>query len=107
MKLHIETEKYYLRDLEERDAEGMFLMDSDPDVMKYLGNEPPKTMEDVQNTLVRINMLDPGWLRTDLGGENADNPVEAVMPGALTPALIQNDGPNGHEFSALNHNLTL
>jgi len=61
----------------------------------------------VQNTAVRINTLDPGWLRTDLGGENADNPVEAVMPGALAPALIEDDGPNGQEFSALNHTLNL
>lgn len=59
------------------------------------------------NTPVRINTLDPGWLRTDLGGENADNPVDAVLPGALTPALIEDDGPNGQEFSALNHTLNL
>ena len=61
----------------------------------------------VENTPVRINTLDPGWLQTDLGGENADNPVEAVMPGALAPALIEDDGPNGHEFSALEHDLVL
>jgi len=61
----------------------------------------------LNNTPVRINTLDPGWLRTDLGGENADNPVEAVMPGALAPALIEDDGPNGQEFSALNHTLNL
>lgn len=59
------------------------------------------------NTPVRINTLDPSWLQTDLGGKNADNPVEAVMPGALAPALIEDDGPNGIEFSALNHNLNL
>lgn len=57
----------------------------------------------VKNTPVRINTLDPGWLRTDLGGENAGNPVEAVMPGALAPALIENTGPNGKEFSALSN----
>ena len=57
----------------------------------------------VKGTNVRINTLDPGWLRTDLGGENADNPVEAVIPGALVPALIENNGPNGEEFSALSN----
>jgi NAD(P)-dependent dehydrogenase (short-subunit alcohol dehydrogenase family) len=61
----------------------------------------------VQNTPVRINTLDPGWLRTDLGGENADNPVEAVMPGALVPVLIENDGPNGQEFSAINQTIKI
>lgn len=54
---------------------------------------------------VRINMLDPGWLRTDLGGANAAHPVEAVLPGALAPALIDDDGPNGQFFSAIDHEL--
>ena len=59
----------------------------------------------LKNTGVRINTLDPGWIRTDLGGENADHPVEAVLPGALAPALIENNGPNGELFSAIDHKL--
>lgn len=59
------------------------------------------------DTGVRINTLDPGWLRTDMGGENAEHPVEAVLPGALAPALVENDGPNGQFFSAINHKLDL
>jgi len=59
----------------------------------------------LENTGVRINTLDPGWLRTDLGGSNAEHPVETVLPGALAPALVENDGPNGSFFSAINHNL--
>jgi len=55
----------------------------------------------LKDTGVRINTLDPGWLRTDLGGENADHPVEAVLPGALAPALIEDNGPNGEFFSAI------
>jgi NAD(P)-dependent dehydrogenase (short-subunit alcohol dehydrogenase family) len=61
----------------------------------------------LNGTGVRINTLDPGWLRTDLGGPNAEHPVEAVLPGALAPALIDNDGPNGQLFSAINYNLDL
>ncbi len=61
----------------------------------------------LKNTGVRINTLDPGWLRTDLGGENAEHPVEAVLPGALAPALIEDDGPNGEFFSAIDHKLDL
>jgi len=61
----------------------------------------------LKNTGVRINTLDPGWIRTDLGGENADYAVEAVLPGALAPALIANDGPNGQFFSAIDHNLDI
>jgi NAD(P)-dependent dehydrogenase (short-subunit alcohol dehydrogenase family) len=56
----------------------------------------------LENTGVRINTLDPGWLRTDLGGPNAEHPVEAVLPGALAPALIDDNGPNGQLFSAIN-----
>ncbi len=59
----------------------------------------------LNGTGVRINTLDPGWLRTDLGGENADHPVEATMPGALAPALVEDDGPNGEFFSAIEHKL--
>lgn len=61
----------------------------------------------LKNTGVRINTLDPGWLRTDLGGPNADHPVEAVLPGALAPALVEDDGPNGEFFSAIDHKLGL
>jgi len=68
-----------------------------------------KLTEDIavklENTGVRINTLDPGWLRTDLGGENAEHPVEAVLPGALAPALIEDNGPNGAFFSAIDHKL--
>jgi len=59
----------------------------------------------LKDTNVRINTLDPGWLRTDLGGPNADHPVDAVLPGALAPALVENDGPNGQFFSAIDHKL--
>lgn len=51
-----------------------------------------------QNVLV--NFLDPGWLQTDLGGPNAPGKVESVLPGALVPALLDNDGPTGRFFGA-------
>ncbi len=55
----------------------------------------------LEGTGVRINRLDPGWLKTDMGGPNAWYPVDAVLPGALVPALIDDDGPNGQFFSAI------
>lgn len=55
----------------------------------------------LNGTGLRINMLDPCWLRTDLGGEFADYPVEAVLPGALAPVLIDDNGPNGVLFKAI------
>ena len=55
----------------------------------------------LENTPVRLNYFDPTWLKTELGGEHADNPVEAVLPGALKPVLVENNGANGQFFSAL------
>ena len=41
----------------------------------------------LENTGVTMNLLDPGWLRTDLGGEKAPNSVDTVIPGALMPII--------------------
>jgi NAD(P)-dependent dehydrogenase (short-subunit alcohol dehydrogenase family) len=48
---------------------------------------------------VMMNLLDPGWLRTDLGGPNAPNDPASVIPGALVPALLD-DGISGRFFRA-------
>jgi NAD(P)-dependent dehydrogenase (short-subunit alcohol dehydrogenase family) len=53
----------------------------------------------LKDTGVLMNLLDPGWLRTDLGGPNAPSSVESVLPGALVPALID-DGTTGQLFHA-------
>ena len=53
------------------------------------------------DTNVKINALDPGWLRTDMGSQEAPNAVEAVLPGALVPALLDKNGVNGECFEAL------
>jgi NAD(P)-dependent dehydrogenase (short-subunit alcohol dehydrogenase family) len=50
-------------------------------------------------TGVTMNLLDPGWLRTDLGGDQAPNAVETVLPGAMVPVLLE-DGTCGKWFSA-------
>ncbi|MDE2183122.1 MAG: SDR family oxidoreductase [Alphaproteobacteria bacterium] len=49
-------------------------------------------------TGVQMNLLDPGWLRTDLGGPKAPNDPATVLPGALVPALL--DGAGGRLFRA-------
>ena len=43
--------------------------------------------------------MDPGWLRTDLGGPKAPNAVESVIPGALVGVLLE-DKKSGRWFSA-------
>jgi len=53
----------------------------------------------LKDTGVLMNLLDPGWLRTDMGGPNAPGAVESVLPGALVPALID-DGTTGKLFRA-------
>ena len=45
MQFYLETERLILRDLLETDVDGIFELDSDPIVHKYLGNNPIKTKE--------------------------------------------------------------
>lgn len=42
----------------------------------------------VQGTDVMINLTDPGWCRTDLGGPNAPNAPESTIPGIVVGAFI-------------------
>ncbi|PWK20764.1 GNAT family N-acetyltransferase [Xanthomarina spongicola] len=46
MTFHIETERLLLRDLRLTDLEGMFALDSDPEVHKFLRNKPVKTIDE-------------------------------------------------------------
>ncbi|MBC8135923.1 MAG: SDR family oxidoreductase, partial [Fibrella sp.] len=55
---------------------------------------------ELRGTNVLANTLDPGWLRTDMGGPNAMGDVESVLPGALVPALLADSGPSGTNYSA-------
>lgn len=58
----------------------------------------------LEGTGVLMNLLDPGWLRTDLGGPNAPNPVESVIPGALVPVLLE-DQTCGKFFCAQDYRI--
>ena len=63
--------------------------------------DQPNLAAEFKGANVLVNYLDPGWLQTDLGGKNAWFPVETVLPGALVPALLEDNGPTGRFFSAM------
>lgn len=54
---------------------------------------------ELRGTNVLVNTLDPGWLRTDMGGPDADHAVATVLPGALVPALLEDHGHSGQRYS--------
>lgn len=49
---------------------------------------------------VLVNHVDPGWIRTDLGGPDAWEDVSSVIPGVLMPALLEDGGATGKFFAA-------
>ena len=56
MQIHIETERLLLRELEEGDVNGMFELDADEEVHRYLGNTPIRTLEEAKNNIDFIRM---------------------------------------------------
>lgn len=54
----------------------------------------------LQGTAIVVSRMDPGWLRTDLGGPNADHAPETVLPGAMVPVLLPDDAPQAQFFRA-------
>ena len=53
----------------------------------------------VEGTNVMINLVDPGWCRTDLGGPNAPNSPESALPGVLV-GVFMDDLKSGRIFRA-------
>ena len=50
-------------------------------------------------TGVAMNLTDPGWCRTELGGPNAPNAPESAIPGVIVGAFVD-DTVNGQIFHA-------
>ena len=55
----------------------------------------------VQGTNVMINLTDPGWCRTDLGGPHAPNAPESAIPG-IVAGVFANDKKSGRFLGAQN-----
>ena len=53
----------------------------------------------VEGTDVMINLTDPGWCRTDLGGPNAPNAPESAIPGIVVGAFAD-DKKSGRYLNA-------
>ena len=52
-----------------------------------------------EGTDICINITDPGWCRTDLGGDQAPNSPESALPGLVVGAFID-DRRSGRCFAA-------
>lgn len=52
-----------------------------------------------EGTDVMINLADPGWCRTDLGGAQAPNSPESAIPGVVVGAFVD-DKKSGRWFGA-------
>ena len=52
-----------------------------------------------EGTDVMINLADPGWCRTDLGGNQAPNSPESAIPGVVVGAFVD-DKKSGRWFGA-------
>ena len=44
----------------------------------------------IDGTDVLLNLTDPGWCRTDLGGPNAPNAPESALPGLVVGVFVNN-----------------
>ncbi len=47
---------------------------------------------------VKVNSICPGWVKTDMGGENASRDIEEGISGIVWAATLDADGPSGGFF---------
>ena len=52
-----------------------------------------------EGTDIMLNLTDPGWCRTDLGGQHAPNAPESALPGVVVGAFVD-DKKSGRNFAA-------
>lgn len=62
--MYLETQRLILRKFEETDAERLFILDSDPEVMKYIGVPPLSDISESENV---IKMIQQQYLDNGVG----------------------------------------
>ena len=62
MKIFIETERFFLREILPTDVDGLFELDSDADVHRYLGNKPVENKNQIIDVIsfIRQQYIDNG-----------------------------------------------
>lgn len=53
---------------------------------------------ELEGTRIKVNSVDPGWVRTDMGGPNASRSIEEGIAGIMWAATLPPDGPTGGFF---------
>lgn len=54
--------------------------------------------DELKDKKIKINSVCPGWVRTDMGGSNAERSVEEGAAGIVWAACLPEDGPSGGFF---------
>jgi NAD(P)-dependent dehydrogenase (short-subunit alcohol dehydrogenase family) len=54
--------------------------------------------DELQDTGIKVNSVCPGWVRTDMGGAEAERDLETGAASIVWAATLEDDGPSGGFF---------